>query len=82
MKSGNLNFLEPSGPLQACNGTALPLSFDTREGDYLEDRSRWEDNKKVAIEEVVLGCMDWIEVARDRDRCQAPVNVVMNLQVS
>jgi hypothetical protein len=25
MKSWNLNFLEPSGPLQACNGTALPL---------------------------------------------------------
>ena len=24
-KSGNLNFPEPSGPLQACNGTALPL---------------------------------------------------------
>jgi len=23
MKSGNLNFLEPSGPLQACNGTDL-----------------------------------------------------------
>jgi hypothetical protein len=25
MKSGNLNFLEPSGPLLACNGTGLPL---------------------------------------------------------
>ena len=25
MKSGNLNFLEPSVPLQACNGTALPF---------------------------------------------------------
>ena len=25
MKSGNLNFLEPSGPLQVCNGTALPF---------------------------------------------------------
>ena len=25
MKSGSLNFLEPSGPLQACNGTDLPL---------------------------------------------------------
>ena len=25
MKSGNLNFLEPSGPLQACNGTDLLL---------------------------------------------------------
>jgi hypothetical protein len=25
MKSGNLNFLEPSGPLQACKGTFSPL---------------------------------------------------------
>jgi hypothetical protein len=25
MKSGNLNFLEPSGPLQACDGTDLPF---------------------------------------------------------
>ena len=30
MKSGNLNFLEPSGPLQACNGTALPLLISVR----------------------------------------------------
>ena len=29
MKSGNLNFLEPSGPLQACNWTALPLPIIT-----------------------------------------------------
>ena len=27
MKSGNLNFLEPSGPLQACNGSALPFFY-------------------------------------------------------
>jgi hypothetical protein len=26
MKSGNLNFLEASGPLQACNGTAFYIS--------------------------------------------------------
>ena len=25
-KSGSLNFLEPSGPVQACNGTALPFT--------------------------------------------------------
>jgi len=25
MKSGKLNLLEPSGPLQTCNGTDLPL---------------------------------------------------------
>ena len=30
MKSGNLNFLEPSGPLQACNGTDLPLPVTIR----------------------------------------------------
>jgi hypothetical protein len=24
-KSGSLNFLEPTGPVQACNGTALPF---------------------------------------------------------
>ena len=28
MKSGNLNFLEPSGPLQACNRTALPFTYE------------------------------------------------------
>ena len=27
-KSGSLNFLEPSGPVQACNGTALPFYSD------------------------------------------------------
>ena len=27
MISGNLNFLEPSWPLQACNGIVLPLPF-------------------------------------------------------
>ena len=35
MKSGNLNFLEPCGPLQACNGTALPFNilYEEREGE-------------------------------------------------
>jgi len=30
MKSGNLNFLEPSGPLKACNGTALPVPLPSK----------------------------------------------------
>jgi len=29
MKSGDLSFLEPSGPLQACNGIALPFTTTT-----------------------------------------------------
>jgi hypothetical protein len=32
MKSGNLKVLEPSGPLQACNGTAVPFYSDPRYG--------------------------------------------------
>jgi len=36
MKSRNLNFLQPSGPLQACNGTALPLPVSA-----LEVRNEW-----------------------------------------
>jgi len=27
LKSGSLSLLEPSGPVQACNGIALPLSL-------------------------------------------------------
>ena len=27
LKSGSLNLLEPSGPVQACNGIPLPLPY-------------------------------------------------------
>ena len=27
LKSGSLNLLEPSGPVQSCNGTVLPFNF-------------------------------------------------------
>ena len=42
-------------------------------------RRRWEDNNKMGLQEVVCGGMDWIELAQDRDRWWALVNVVMNL---
>jgi hypothetical protein len=44
-------------------------------------RRRWEDNIKVDLHEVGCGGMDWIELARDRDRWWALVNAVMNLRV-
>jgi len=34
MKSGSLNFLEPSGPLKACNGTALPFLLKVKQSLY------------------------------------------------
>jgi hypothetical protein len=44
-------------------------------------RCRWGDNIKLDLQEVGCGCMDWIELAQDRDRWQALVSKVMNLQV-
>jgi hypothetical protein len=44
-------------------------------------RHRWGDNIKIYLQEVGCGGMDWINLAPDRDRWQALVNVVMNLQV-
>ena len=44
-------------------------------------RHRWEDNIKMDLQEVGWWSMDWIDLAQDRDRLRAFVNVVMNLQV-
>jgi hypothetical protein len=44
-------------------------------------RQRWKDNIKMDLKEVGCGGMDWIELAQDRDRWRALVNVVMNLRV-
>ena len=38
-------------------------------------RNRWEDNTKMHLKEVGWG-MDWIDLARDRDRWQAILNLL------
>ena len=44
-------------------------------------RRRWEDNIKMDLQKLGCGGMDWIELARDRDRWRALENAVMNLPV-
>ena len=76
MKSGNLNFMDPPGPLQACNGTALLTLLPT-----FRPRRRWEDNIKMDLQKVCCGFRDWIELTQDRDRWHACVKTVMNFRV-
>jgi hypothetical protein len=44
-------------------------------------RLRWEDNIRIDLQEVGCGCVDWMELAQDRDRWRALVSAVMNLWV-
>jgi len=44
-------------------------------------RHRWEHNIKLNLQEVKCKGMDWIDLAQDKERWRALVNVVMNLRV-
>jgi hypothetical protein len=44
-------------------------------------RRRWEDNITMGVREVGLECVDWINLAQDRDRWRDLVNTVMNLRL-
>jgi hypothetical protein len=51
LKSGSLNLLEPSGPLQACNEIALPLLF------YLQFMKR--RHVHTALVQLVMELQQW-----------------------
>jgi hypothetical protein len=44
-------------------------------------RHRWEDNIKMDLQEVGGGYGDWMELAQDKDRWRALLNMVMNFRV-
>ena len=44
-------------------------------------RRRREDNIKMDLQEMGRGCVDWMELAQDRDRWRALVSTVMNFRV-
>ena len=42
---------------------------------------RWKHNIEINLQETGGSCVDWIDLAEDRDRCRAVVNAVMKLRV-
>jgi hypothetical protein len=44
-------------------------------------RRRWENNIKMVAKEMECGCVDWIELAQDRDRWRPLVTAVINFRV-
>jgi hypothetical protein len=53
-----------------------------RKGDHWErSRRRWKYNIMMDLREVGCGCVDWLELAQNRDRWRALVRGVMNLRV-
>ena len=57
MKSGNLNFLEHSGPLQDCNGTDLPFTLmviGTLNYKVREQQPRYGSNMLIAVSKQVF----------------------------
>jgi hypothetical protein len=51
-------------------------------GALRRPRSRWVDNIKVYLREIIWDGMDRIDLAQDRERWRALVNTVMNLRIS
>jgi hypothetical protein len=44
-------------------------------------KPRWEDNVKMGLEEAGWKGMDWTDLALDKDKWRAFVNLVMELRV-
>jgi hypothetical protein len=44
-------------------------------------KRRWKEDIKMNLQNVGYGCMDWNELAQDRERWRTLVNAVMNLVV-
>jgi len=49
-KSGNLNFLEPFGPVQAYKGTALPLPFTFTSCMYVMPASEVRESNSITTD--------------------------------
>ena len=77
MQSGNLNFLEPSGPLQACNGTALPFYLVASSWNFklFHEEDARLNNPQVYIYELDFKCVDISKICQHKRDLGAETNL-------
>jgi hypothetical protein len=44
-------------------------------------KSRWESNTKIYVKDIGRVGVEWIDLARNRDKLRALVSTVMNLRI-
>jgi hypothetical protein len=50
-------------------------------GPLGKPRRRWEDNIKMALQEIAWRGINWTKLAQNRDRRQPLINTIMNIWV-
>jgi hypothetical protein len=70
--------------MNEANKNAYRILVEKPEGKRLlgRPRRRWVDNIKMDLRVIGWDDMDWIDLARDRDRWRTLVNTAMNLRIS
>jgi hypothetical protein len=63
------------------NAYRLLVGKSERKRPLARPRHRWVDNIRMVLGEVGWGDVDWIGLAKDRNRWRALVNLVFNLRV-
>jgi hypothetical protein len=74
--NGILTFTIPASTI-VLHSTALQLYFSSVV--WIRRRRRWEDNRKMDLQEVRCVGMDWIDLAQGRDRWRTRVNAVITV---
>jgi hypothetical protein len=62
------------------NAYRLLVGKPERKRPLRRPRRRWVDNIRIDLREVEWGDVDWIGLAKDRNRWRAVVNSVLNLR--
>jgi hypothetical protein len=63
------------------NRTLCRIFVGKPEGPLEKSWCNWDDIIKMDLREVRLGAIDWIYVAKDKDRRRPLLNTVLNIRV-